>query len=471
MITVFLHRFVTSLLGFGAVLFCLSIRSFGQTPPMDPSSPIAPRDYSECSNLEREYNELFRMADKMHEDCLDSRRKSGEKSNPQSGGGGGSICTFGACQYLHNRKSEVEANQKREVNACRMKVKEFQEREQRRKDEEARLLREEEARRQKAEEERLRQKRERENAQAAKISPEEEADSRRKEAEKNRKREEEDQKLLVLAAKESQQRQQQLRENTERRRKAMEELDRRKSAAEARFNESVQEQTQKAQDELFRQIAANSERENSIFPSQSAPGSAVADFDTSSIENRAEWLTPEKFEWMRSLWTLPEGPWRKTIDQLSERGGKLLESAKDQLKYYLEQVPNKIIREINPDGNVVRPDALSKGISAFVHDAMKMRNEPNLSPTLGSWVKDQSVETFGKWGAQEIRERLDKTGQTIDPNDPVKNSFHELWREARPDNLARGIKPYLDRLVEKWSAFWGLAFESFTDNPDRQDKQ
>jgi hypothetical protein len=470
MITAFLHRFISLQLGLGALSFCLSIQSFGQTPPTDPSPPIAPRDYKECSNLELEYEALLDLVDKMHEDCLDSRKKSGEKPNPGFDGGFGPICTFGSCQSLHNRKNEVKANQTQEVNACRMKVKQFQEQEQRRKDEKERLLREEQARRQKAEDERLRQVRERENAQAAKRRAEEENDSRRTEAEKNRKREEADQKLLVLAAKESQQRQQKLREDTEERRKAMEELKQRRSAAEARFNEAVQEQTQKAQDDLSRQIAANSGREDSIFPLPTDPNPGVADFDTNSIENRAEWLTPEKVEQMRALWTLPEGPWRNTINQLSDGARRLREFAKDQVKYYLDQVPNKIIREINPDGNVVRLDPLSKGISAFVHDAMKTRNEPNQSPTLGSWVKDQSVETFGKWGSQEIRERLDKVGQITDPNDPVKNSFHELWRAARPDNLDRGIKPYLDRLVEKWSAFWGLASDSFIDNPDRKDK-
>src|SRR5678816_1871239 len=90
----FSYRILFLVLVLAVLYFARPGNSFGQEPlPMDPLSPIGPKDYSECSSLQREWDNLYSQLDRMHEDCLESHRKNREKSN-ESGTGAGSRCAF-----------------------------------------------------------------------------------------------------------------------------------------------------------------------------------------------------------------------------------------------------------------------------------------------------------------------------------------------------------------------------------------
>jgi len=269
----FSYRILFLVLVLAVLYFARPGNSFGQEPlPMDPLSPIGPKDYSECSSLQREWDNLYSQLDRMHEDCLESHRKNREKSN-ESGTGAGSRCAFPGCQSLHTRKYEVDKKRDGDVQACRSQVADYQRAERERKAEEERLRREQEER-----EEKRKSEEDRKKAEAR-----DEAEQRKESA---RKTEDSNNRLLKEAAKQSQQRQEILQQNTELRKQQMEELKKQQSAADDRFNTAVEERTKKTQDELLNQIAANARPENSIFPQPSQQNAGNEDFDLSGINGR-----------------------------------------------------------------------------------------------------------------------------------------------------------------------------------------
>jgi hypothetical protein len=265
-----------------------------ETLPMAPLSPIAPKDYQECNALQQQWSQLYSQIDRMHESCLESHRKNGEKSNPESGYGSGSRCSYGGCQALHTRKYEINEQQIQSVDACRAAVRQYKDEMQRQKEDAERLRREQEEREEKERrareerEEKERKAREQQQERQRKVGEEKErrANEQADKEDAAREHRETNKKLIDMAAEQSRRAQEGLAQRSGERRQQMEELKGKEQVVNERFDNSVEQQTAAAQKELFDQVARNAGTENKIFPTPAqADGTGVGgeEYDLTGI--------------------------------------------------------------------------------------------------------------------------------------------------------------------------------------------
>ncbi|MGH9873467.1 MAG: hypothetical protein ACRD9S_13530 [Pyrinomonadaceae bacterium] len=131
------HFTFASLLLLGAFLAAPIDTRSQNTLPMDPNSPIGPKDYSECSTLQRQWDDLSNRLSRMHDDCVNSESKAGKKSNLAADLI--ATCQFPGCQAVHTRNREAELRKGPAVAQCRAEVGGYLEGERRRKEEEQRV--------------------------------------------------------------------------------------------------------------------------------------------------------------------------------------------------------------------------------------------------------------------------------------------------------------------------------------------
>lgn len=383
----------------------------------EPLRPLSPKSASDCNKLSQEWDNLINQVDQEHKDCLDRQSKAKAPRNPNSSYNEDGECTYGACQKLHNYRAVLKRKKNDEVDACRLDVLNFTKAERARLEAEEKQKREEEEKKRKAEEEQRKgedEKREKERKE--KEEKQQKNDKAKREAEEAERQARENAKRLEEASKQSQREREALAERTEMREQRKEQLKQRAQDADDRFRQSVDEQTQKARDQLLDDLIAKANPELSIFPDPSKNNPAD-DFDLSAINEP---------NFSNTSFSEIEGVKEVIRDSLSSVWSKIEEGLSDT-------TPKIAYQDIAPDNPI------------FSKVFNELKNEAS------SYVKEQLNERFQ---FEEIGKEITNTFK-----DTVKNTVGEdkykIFENlaSKPDESNHGLgrlgKKFFDNTVGK----------------------
>lgn len=93
-----------------------------------PLSPLAPQSSAQCAAFASNWERLLDQVNNDHERCLDQNRRAHGQEVPGSGSGPGSLCSFRACQQLHNLKFSLPSRRDADVGDCQRQVSDYQQR-------------------------------------------------------------------------------------------------------------------------------------------------------------------------------------------------------------------------------------------------------------------------------------------------------------------------------------------------------
>lgn len=406
---------------FLCVFFGAPICSQAQdTLPMDPLEPLSPKDYSECAAYQRQWGDLSNRLDRMHEDCLDSHRRAGEKANPEANIN--ITCSFSGCQALHTRKREVELRQRPAIEQCRVQVGQYLEAERLRKEEEERM---------RAEDER---KRAEEEARKAKERAEAEESARKnKEAEERRRAETEARKRN---------------EGAEREKSDKEAAERRRADDERRRQERAEEERNRLNREAKERLLRADARERERL----------------ERENRERRYTEERQRAEDERRRVEEE--RQSAEEERQRVKEERRRVEEERRRVEEErrraAEGAYVRDILETGAA---DRENEDLSRVIENRMQTSNTEVGDMILAQMQKnvDESKDIFGTY-AQESIEAIDSATtspqpdsssgsdyQAIEPR--AESPFHDIFRKLPGmDSLRKSVSEKVSQLKEQLPA-------------------
>jgi len=195
---------------------------------------------------------------------------------------------------------------------------------------------------------------------------------------------------------------------------------------------------------------------------------ADAEEDERALERKKLWAAQRAQDILRLEITA------SLITTLDKDVELIQEFTSDQQRQYIG-TPERAIETISTallssydkkDGTLSAPPGLSDVATIGLEDVFTEAEAESFSPakelTLGEFVKNKTIGYMADSFTQGIKDKISgllrKTEDEVSPpSSETEKAYNDLWKEARVENLSKGIRPYLNTLVDKYIKFWGLA--------------